>query len=101
VALRRLRAAGTSCELELLFGLPARRVMDVADEEGVPVRLYVPYGASFLPYRLSHIRQTPRIGWWFLRDLLFGRACSQARTARSAGQKAAYADMRLRLGAEN
>ena len=101
VALRRLRAAGTHCELELLFGLPARRVLQIADEEGVRVRLYVPYGASFLPYRLSHIRQTPHVGWWFLRDLLFGRACSQVRAARSARQKAADADPRLRLGAEN
>ena len=99
VALRRLRAAGTACELEMLFGLPARRVLQIADEEGVPVRLYVPYGASFLPYRLSHARKIPRVGWWFLRDLLFGRACSWARAKRSIGRVAPSTDPRPKLGA--
>ena len=99
VALRRLRAAGTACELEMLFGLPARRVLQIADEEGVPVRLYVPYGASFLPYRLSRARNIPRVGWWFLRDLLFGRACSWARAKRSIGRVAPSTDPRPKLGA--
>lgn len=98
-ALKRLRAAGTACELEMLFGLPAKRVLRIADEEGVPVRLYVPYGASFLPYRLSHVRKAPRVSWWFLRDLLVGRACSGALSKRSTGRVALGTDPRPKVGA--
>jgi len=72
-ALRRLLAAGTSCEVELLFGLPLRRGIRVAREAGVPVRVYVPYGHAWLPYLLSQARQHPRVVWWLCRDLLLGR----------------------------
>lgn len=72
-ALRRLLAAGTSCEVELLFGLPMRRAIRVAREAGVPVRVYVPYGHAWLPYLLSQARQHPHVVWWLCRDLLLGR----------------------------
>jgi proline dehydrogenase len=49
----RLQASSTPCELELLFGLPVRRVLPVAAELGVPVRYYVPYGSAWLPYALG------------------------------------------------
>lgn len=73
-ALQRLRAANTSCELEVLVGFPVRAVLRVASTMGVPVRFYVSYGDAWPPYRLSQIKQNPRVGWWFFRDLLFGRA---------------------------
>lgn len=73
-ALARLRAAGTPAELELLFGLPARFVLEAARAEGVPVRVYVPYGKAFLPYAVKQIRKNPRIAWWTLRDLCAGWA---------------------------
>lgn len=73
-ALRRLRAAGTSCELELLFGLPLGAGTRAAAKAGVPVRIYIPYGHAWLPYCLSQARQDPRVCWWFARDLLQGRA---------------------------
>jgi proline dehydrogenase len=69
-ALRRLHAAGTSCELELLFGLPMNAVMEVAKEQGVSVRLYVPYGEAYMPYALSQARKNPKILGWFIRDIL-------------------------------
>lgn len=71
-ALECLRAAGTACELELLFGLPVRSVLPVAQAAGVPVRLYVPYGHAWLPYCLSQARQHPHILWWTMRDWLLG-----------------------------
>ncbi|HVL76845.1 MAG TPA: GNAT family N-acetyltransferase [Noviherbaspirillum sp.] len=67
-ALRRLQAAGTPCEMELLYGLPLRRCMQVARERGVPMRIYIPYGEAYLPYALSQLRDNPRILWWLLRD---------------------------------
>jgi proline dehydrogenase len=69
-ALWRLRAAGTPCELELLYGLPQKAVLRAVKDLRVPVRIYVPYGEAWLPYRLSQVRKNPRILWWVLRDAL-------------------------------
>lgn len=71
-ALRRLRDAGTPCELELLFGLPVNGVRAVARELAVPVRMYVPYGKAYMPYALSQLRRNPKVVWWYLRDTLAG-----------------------------
>ncbi|MBI1761488.1 MAG: proline dehydrogenase [Acidobacteria bacterium] len=81
MALERLIKAGTSCELELLFGLPTRAVLRVARSAGVPVRIYVPYGAAWAPYCLSQARRNPRILWWVLRDATLGRAATMMETA--------------------
>jgi proline dehydrogenase len=67
-AIRRLRSAGTPCELELLYGLPSRAVLKVARNLDVPVRYYIPYGHAWLPYALRQARRNPRILWWLLRD---------------------------------
>jgi len=69
-ALTCLIRAGTRCELELLFGLPMRRQLEVAGALEVPVRLYIPYGHAWLPYGLSQVRKNPRILWWTARDWL-------------------------------
>ncbi len=65
-----LAAAGTPHSLELLFGLPRTAALELARSRGVPVRVYVPYGAAYLPYALSRLRQNPRIAWWLLKDLV-------------------------------
>ena len=70
---RRLQAAGTSCELELLFGLPMNGVRKVAAQAGVKVRVYIPYGESYLPYALSQVRKKPQILWWVMRDTLIAK----------------------------
>lgn len=80
-ALERLTKAGTSCELELLFGLPTRGVLRVARAAGVPVRMYIPFGAAWAPYCLSQARRNPRILWWVLRDATLGRAATMLETA--------------------
>ena len=69
-AISRLQAAGTPCTWELLYGLPMRAALRRAAERDLPVRVYVPYGAAYLPYALGKLRQNPRIAWWLLRDLL-------------------------------
>lgn len=73
-ALRQLRAAGTPCDLELLYGLPVAASLAMARDEDVPVRVYVPYGHAFLPYALHQILRNPRIVFWLLRDLATGRS---------------------------
>lgn len=67
-AVQQLRASGTPCEIELLYGLPRKALLKVARGLDVPVRLYVPYGEAWLPYRLSQVRKNPRVLWWVMRD---------------------------------
>jgi proline dehydrogenase len=69
-AITRLTAAGTPVTWELLHGLPMRAALRLATERGIAVRIYVPYGAAYLPYALGKLRNQPRIAWWLLRDLL-------------------------------
>ncbi len=69
-AVERLRAASTSCQLELLYGLPMREVLRFADAERLAVHVYVPYGKAYLPYALSKAKADPKILWWMVRDFL-------------------------------
>ncbi|HVH31812.1 MAG TPA: proline dehydrogenase, partial [bacterium] len=84
-ALRRLRAANTPCELELLLGLPTGPSLSTAAAAGAPVRFYVPYGHSALPYRLSQVPQNPRVARWIVRDLLVGPALPRSKGDEAAG----------------
>ena len=68
-ALARLRAAGTPCELELLYGLPVRDAISAAEAVGVPIRICLPYGHAWVPYVIEELRKNPRIMWWLLKDL--------------------------------
>lgn len=70
-AVARLRAGGTPCSVELLYGLPPTRVAAVARAEGVPLRVYVPFGGGSLPYSLGE--RGPRALGWFLHDLVLPR----------------------------
>jgi proline dehydrogenase len=72
-ALQRLRADGTPCELELLFGLPAVAPAKTGDELSVPVRVYVPYGHGTLPYRIPDAWRDTRVLGWLAQDLLWSR----------------------------
>ncbi|MGA2736235.1 MAG: proline dehydrogenase [Bryobacteraceae bacterium] len=67
-AIRKLQSAGTTCEMELLYGLPGRAVLHAVRDLAVPVRYYLPYGHAWLPYALRQARRDPRILWWVLRD---------------------------------
>lgn len=68
-ALRRLKEAATPCSLELLYGLPMRRAMALAQRMDVPVCIYIPYGEAYAPYALSQALRKPRLLWWLARDL--------------------------------
>jgi proline dehydrogenase len=67
-ALQRLRTAGTACELELMHRLANRHV------DGVPLRVYVPYGSPSLPYSIQRAMRQPRLAWRLLRDQVSGSA---------------------------
>lgn len=74
----RLAAQGTTCELELLCGLPRRRVMALAHSRGLPVRFYVPFGQAWLPYAMHQILRQPRLWPRLLKDSL-GEAWAPSR----------------------
>ena len=67
-ALSRLMAAGTQCELELLYGMPMRQVVALARKFAAPVRVYIPFGIAWRPYAASKVAEDPRILWWLVRD---------------------------------
>jgi proline dehydrogenase len=69
-AVERLRASGTSHELELLFSLPMKHSLAWARDNGTPVRIYIPYGKGYIPYAIVQLRRNPRIAWWMLKDLV-------------------------------
>ena len=69
-SIRRLRTAGTSCGMELLYGLPMRESLQQANWLAVGVHVYVPYGKAYLPYALSCVGRDPRIAWWLFRDMI-------------------------------
>jgi proline dehydrogenase len=71
-AVRRLRGAGTPCELELLYGLPMARSLRWAEASGVPVRIYVPYGKGYTPHAVAHLLHNPRLIWRVVRDVVSG-----------------------------
>lgn len=75
VALERLLAAKTSCELELLVGLPAGPAIRVARMLGVPLRGYVAYGDPALLYPLRAALGDPHALGQIVRSL-FGRSDS-------------------------
>ena len=69
-AIKRLQAAGTACEMELVYGLPARESIKLARDLDMSVRFYIPYGNGFLPYCLSWARRNPRVLWWMIKDFV-------------------------------
>lgn len=71
-SLSRLRASDTRCEIELLNGLPKRRLLVLAREFSVPARVYIPFGISWRPYALSKVANNPRMLWWLIRDSFVG-----------------------------
>ena len=72
-SLRRLTSSGTPCEAELLLGLPFRGPLLAARELGVPVRVYVMYGAVGSNYGIPDLVAHPATVWWLVQDLLWGR----------------------------
>jgi len=76
LSVRRLKTAGTPCELELLYGLPQQPLLKIARQLDVRARMYVPYGHSGLPYRLKNAVRNPRILAWFVHDLIRGNSGS-------------------------
>lgn len=81
-SIKRLHAAGTPCELELLNGLPKRALLTIARKHSIPVRIYIPFGVAWRPYAVSKAIERPRILWWIVRDSIVGLASRQQKSHR-------------------
>ena len=86
-ALRRLSAAGTPCEVELLYGLPFRAPAVAAWARGIPVRLYVPYGDVGATYGIAALKRNPTAAWWLVQDLVLGKEKTWWSVNRSQGKQ--------------
>ena len=71
-----LKAANTPCELELLYGLPVGGQVVLAEELGVPIRVYVAFGHAFLPYALASLRRHPDAVFRLLKEATRGDCLS-------------------------
>lgn len=60
---------GTPCELQLLYGLPSKALIAIAEELEVPLRVYLPYGHAWLPYMVKQVLHRPAVLVWLFRDL--------------------------------
>lgn len=70
--LKRLLAAGASCELQVLHAMRSAAAIRIARKLGVPVRVYVPYGTGRAPYAPAALRRHPALAMSFARDVLPG-----------------------------
>jgi len=60
-ALTQLRQSGTRCELEVLLGMPSKRLFVWAKENAFKTRIYVPYGPGFIPNAIGVLKRNPRL----------------------------------------
>lgn len=59
-AIRTALGKGTRVQLELLFGMPAGRMIALAKETRVPIRFYVAYGGALMLYGIRHLLTNPQ-----------------------------------------
>jgi len=65
-----LKASNTPCELELLYGLPSSKIIELAEQNHIPVRIYIAFGHAYLPYALASFRKNPATILKLTRELL-------------------------------
>jgi len=72
-AVERLRAAGTSCELEQIFGLNSIQSLRWARQNGIGLRIYIPFGKGYIPNAMRLMRRNPRLAWIITKRLVTGK----------------------------
>ena len=66
-AIALLRARGTSCELEQIYGMSSKRAVQWARERQIGLRLYIPFGKGYIPNALGVLKRNPRLAWVLLK----------------------------------
>jgi proline dehydrogenase len=65
-----LRAAGTPCELEQIYGMNSRRALRWARGQDVTLRLYIPFGRGYAANALGILKRNPRLAVVVAKSLL-------------------------------
>ena len=73
-AIARLRETNTSCELEMILGMPIAPLMAWAKHNDVRTRIYAPFGPGYVPNALGILRRNPRLVWRIAWGMLSGAA---------------------------
>lgn len=85
-AVARLRAAGTPHEIEVIHGVPKADVLAWAEQNGVPVRIYIAFGKGFIPNAVRILRRNPRLAWRIVRAVaLWPASGGRRQPARAPG----------------
>lgn len=71
-AMKILADAGTPFEQEFVFPLPIEPALQKGRRFGAKARIYLPYGAAWLPYSLSRAAKNPIMFYWLARDMVMG-----------------------------
>ena len=72
-AIERLRAAGTPCELEQIFGLHSKQSLLWASQNGIRLRIYIPFGKGFIPNAMRVLKRNPKMVLIMAKRLATGR----------------------------
>ncbi len=72
-AIARLQAAGTSCELEQLYGMTSKQSLRWAREKQIGLRVYIPFGKGYVPNAIGVLKRNPRLAWVILKKLVASR----------------------------
>jgi len=56
-------------EFQMLYGV-RRDLQQTLVREGLPVRVYIPYGSSWYPYLTRRLAERPANVWFFASNLL-------------------------------
>jgi proline dehydrogenase len=69
-AVNQLCESETSCEFELLYGLPMKELVTSARVQKMKPRIYVPFGRGYVPHALRVFRTNPQLALWLGKDRL-------------------------------
>lgn len=58
-AIGRIKKTGSAAQLELIFGMPATRMIRLSKQLDIPVRFYVPYGDTLFVYGVRQFLTNP------------------------------------------
>jgi proline dehydrogenase len=68
-AVRRLRSAGASFELEQILGMTTPQSLAWARQNNVKVRIYIPFGKGYIPNALGVLKRNPWLVWKLIKDM--------------------------------
>ena len=89
-AMKILADAGTPFEQEFVYPLPIDDALKEGAKYGVGARLYIPYGAAWLPYSVKRAIKDPKVLYYLAKDMVQGRRfkCPDPRPGMSPAEQA-------------